>query len=263
VVSSNSRFGDIDGNLEHFEKLVEKAADRKAQLVCFPELALTGYATSKTIVDYAQTVPGPATGKLAEIARSHNVYVSAGMAEKEGDAHYIAQVLVGPAGYIGKYRKHFPTGPAQACGFSPGIEFPVWEVHGFRLGFNICADGRQASTLEGLKKAEVEVIHHPHGNWLALGRDAEEWTRGKIVYFVPRAVSARAYILINNSAGDTMLPEGASSFGSGALAIDPLGQVMDRTRGGDRDEKMIVVTLRKPLSELIPPFEMERIRDGR
>jgi len=181
------------------------------------------------------------------------------MAEKAGDTHHIAQVLIGPTGYIGKYRKHFPTGSEQKCGFSPGQAFGVWDVDGFRLGFNICADGRNEKTIKAMKAARVDVIHHPHGNLLSLGKNAEEWTRGKMVYFVPRATFARAYILINNSAGDTQLPRGVSHFGSGALAIDPLGQVIDRTKQKDRKEKMIIVTLTKPLSNLIPPFEMERL----
>jgi predicted amidohydrolase len=260
VVSSQSVFGDPDANIKHFEELVVEASKRRARLVCFPELALTAYATAKEIVNFAEEIPGPSTHKLARIARSRNVYLSVGMAEKDGNAYYIAQVLVGPNGYVGKYRKHHPTGLEQRCGFSPGKEFPIWVVGGFRLGINICADGRNEGTIRAMKEAQADVIHHPHGNWLSLGKDAEEWTRGKMVYFVPRATFARAYILINNSAGDTELPGKVSHFGSGALAIDPLGQVMDRTEQKHRDEKMIVVTLKKPLSSLIPPFEMARLR---
>ena len=105
----------------------------------------------------------------------------------------------------------------------------------------------------------MDVIHHPHGNYLGLGEDAEEWTRGKMVYFVPRATSSRAYILINNSAGDTESPQGTIQFGSGAMVIDPLGQVVDRTTQKDRKEKTIIVTIKKPLSALIPAFELRRM----
>ena len=110
-----------------------------------------------------------------------------------------------------------------------------------------------------MKEAKVDMIHHPHGNYLGLGKDAEEWTRGKMVYFVPRATFSRAYILINNSAGDTKHSRGVNQYGSGALAIDPLGQVVDRTTQQDREEKMIVVTLRKPLSVMVPPFELRHL----
>lgn len=259
VVSSHSVFGDVDANLTHFETLIEQAARRGAKLVCFPELALSAYSTSKENVKYAQPVPGPATQRLEEITKRLGVHVSAGIAEKDGETCHITQVLVGPQGYVGKYRKHHPTGSEQECGFAPGERFVAYDVEGFRLGFNICADGRQQDTITAMKDLHVDVIHHPHGNTLSLGRDAEEWTRGKMVYFVPRATFARAYILINNSAGDTDLPEGTINFGSGALAIDPLGQVLDRTTQHDREEKMIVVTLRKPLSTLIPAYEMQRL----
>ena len=51
-------------------------------------------------------------------------------------------------------------------------------MDGFRLGILICFDGRHEDTLEVMKKAQVDVIHHPHGNTIgSLGREAEEWTR--------------------------------------------------------------------------------------
>jgi predicted amidohydrolase len=259
VVSSNSIFCDVDANLKHFEALTEEAAGKSARLVCFPELALVAYSTEKEILHVAEEIPGASTEKLEAIARSHDVYLSVGMAEKAGEKHHIAQVVIGPEGYIGKYRKHHPTGTEQECGFSPGEEFPVFDVAGFRFGINICADGRQEDTIQAMKEAKVDVIHHPHGNYLSLGRDAEEWTRGKMVYFVPRATFARSYILINNSAGDTKHPRGVNEYGSGALVIDPLGQVADRTTQKDRKEKMIVVQIKRPLSALVPPFEMRRM----
>jgi len=259
VVSSNSVFCDPQANLEHFESLTKEAAGKRARLICFPELALMAYSTEKEILDVAEEIPGASTGKLEAIARTHDVYFSVGMAEKSGDKYHIAQAVIGPDGYIGKYRKHHPTGTEQSCGFSPGEEFPVFDIDGFRFGINICADGRREDTIQAMKDAKVDVIHHPHGNYLGLGKDAEEWTRGKTVYFVPRATFSRAYILINNSAGDTRHPRGVIEYGSGALAIDPLGQVIDRTVQQDRKEKMIVVEVKRPLSALVPPFELRHL----
>ena len=262
VVSSHSEFCDVEANLKHFEALIKEAAGKGARLVCFPELALMAYSTEKEILDVAEEIPGPSTARLESIARSHDVYLSVGMAEKDGEKYHIAQAIIGPDGYIGKYRKYHPTDPERECGFSPGEEFPVFDVDGFRLGINICFDGRHEDTIQAMKDAKVDMIHHPHGNYLSLGKDAEEWTRGKMVYFVPRATFSRAYILINNSAGDTKHPRGVNEYGSGALAIDPLGQVVDRTTQQDRKEKMIVVTLKRPLAALVPPCELRRLHSG-
>jgi predicted amidohydrolase len=259
VVSSQSEFCDVEANLKHFESLIREAKGRGARLVCFPELALMAYSTEKEILDVAEEIPGPSTARLEAIARSHDVYLSVGMAEKDGEEYHIAQAVIDPDGYIGKYRKYHPTGGERKCGFSPGEEFPVFDVDGFRFGINICADGRQEDTIQAMKDSKVDMIHHPHGNYLSLGKDAEEWTRGKMVYFVPRATFSRAYILINNSAGDTKHPRGVNEYGSGALAIDPLGQVVDRTTQQDRKEKMIVVTLKRPLAALVPPYELRHL----
>jgi predicted amidohydrolase len=259
VITSQSVFGDVQANLDHFEQLIGEASGGGARLVCFPELALVGYSTHADALKVAQPIPGPATDRLAEIARRRNVYLSVGMAERDAERHYIAQIVVGPKGYLGKYRKCFPTGTERACGFVPGEEYPTWDVDGFRFGIVICADGRQESTILEMKEAGVDVIHHPHGNYVGnLGRDAEEWTRSKLVYIAPRALTSRAHVLINNSAGDIVEPMATRQFSSGALVIDSLGQVVRRTDQHDRAERMIVMTLAHPLS-LIPPGELEKL----
>ena len=260
VVTPRCMFADVTANLEHFTELIEEAAAKEARLICFPELALVSYSTHKDVLKAAEEIPGPTTLKLEAIAKRLNVYISVGMAEREGERHHIAQILVGPKGYLGKYRKNHPTGGEQACGFAPGTSFPTWDIDGFRLGILICFDGRHQDTLDAMKRAHVDVIHHPHGNGVGgLGREAEEWTRSKTVYFVPRAVAARAYMIINNSAEDTRQPDGNMRYSSGALVIDPLGQVVNRTLQKDRKEKMIFATLKKP-EALIPPGELRRLK---
>ena len=42
---------------------------------------------------------------LANFAKENNVYVVAGLCEKEGGRYYNSAVLVGPSGYAGTYRK--------------------------------------------------------------------------------------------------------------------------------------------------------------
>ena len=103
------------------------------------------------------------------------------------------------------------------------------------------------------------MILQPHANVLGRGKNADEWVLGKISYCASRAIRARAYILLCNIAGDVVEPEQVLSFGSGALALDPLGQVVKRTTQKSRGEKMIFVNLLKPLSLVIPPFEMKRL----
>lgn len=259
VVSPRAKFCDLQANLEHFATWVRKAADKGARLVCFPELALTSYTLRPAILEVAQKVPGPITDELARLAKAHKCFISVGLAEKARGKYHVCQAIVGPKGYVGKYRKYHPTGGELDAGFSPGKSFPTFDIDGFKLGVNICFDGRHEDTIEAMKKAKVDLIHHPHGNNLGLGTDAEEWTRGKLTYIAARAIHARAYIMINNSALDNQRPDGPEEYGSGALIIDPLGQVVKRTKQRNRGEKMVVATLVKPLAALIPKFELGRL----
>ena len=259
VVSSRSRFCDVDYNLSHFSGIIDRAVQRGAQLVFFPELSLTGYSCHPDIIKAAERIPGPATEALGKIARVRGVTISVGMAEKAGRNYHIAQILVGPDGYIGKYRKHHLTSTEDRCGFSSGKAIGSFLVDRFRVGINICFDGRHEDTIEAMKRRRAEVILHPHGNYLSHGGDAEAWTYGKMVYLPSRAIRARSYLLINNSAGNMAVPGGCAQFGSGAMVLDPLGQVVKRTLRRDRSEKMILADLRRPLSAIIPEKELKRL----
>jgi len=48
-------------------------------------------------------------------------------------------------------------------------------------------------------------------------------------------------------------------YSSGALVVDPFGQVVTRTMQRDRREKMVLATLKKP-EALIPSGELQRLR---
>ena len=257
VVSSKSKHLDIAANLRHFETLIERAAGKGSRLVCFPELALTSYTKDPAIQDVAEKIPGPSTTALVRLARKHKVTISMGMAECAGSRRYIAQCLVGPEGYIGKYRKHFLAHGEGDAGFSPGKRIPVFDIDGVRVGISICFDGRHPELFEGFRKKRVDCILHPHGNVLGLGRDAEQWTRGKMAYLPGNAIRARAYVIANNSAGDTKHPNGTTRYGSGAIVIDPLGQVVKRTTRSTRSEKMIICDIVRPLSVHMTEFELK------
>lgn len=257
VLSPICRVGDVEANLAHFETWIARCVDRGAELVAFPELAVCGYAYDPAIRTLAEPVPGPTTGALERLARRYQAYISIGMLERSGDAFYNAQVIVGPEGYLGHYRKHYPT-PKEREHLStlPGEGYPTFEIKGICFGINICADSRHLDTIEALAARGVRLVHNPHANFVSLGKDAEEWTRGKLVYYLKRVFACRAHILINNIAGAVQDTIGTSyEFSSGAMILDPLGQVVARTTQVDCEEKMVVSTIDTALERYIPQFE--------
>lgn len=97
-------------NLTAMEAKVTEAAANGAKLMVLPEAATNGflYLNRGELEGFADTVPGKTTDMLSKITRKYHAYVVTGLYEKDPATGkiYNAAVLVGPDGYIGKYRKH-------------------------------------------------------------------------------------------------------------------------------------------------------------
>lgn len=107
------KVADKTENLRIIRRMVARAGKQSADLIVFPELSLTGYVVRDQIYELAETVPGPSTNAIQKIARTAGAYIVFGMPERsektQATIHNTA-VLVGPDGYIGKYRKmYLPT----------------------------------------------------------------------------------------------------------------------------------------------------------
>jgi len=142
----NCRAGDKEYNLDLMEKNIRQAKERGANLVIFPELSLTGYVIRDLLYELAETIPGPSIRYLEEIAEKENAHVIFGTLERSEKARaviYNTAVLIGPKGFIGKYRKmHLPSHGLfeEKRYFRPGYQAPTFDTDIGKLGLIICYD---------------------------------------------------------------------------------------------------------------------------
>jgi len=144
-----------------FAPLIEEAARQKADLVVLPE-TLTAYATGRKPAEVAEPVPGPSTDYFGQLANRHNLYIVAGLNERDGHLVYNVAVLIGPDGkVVGKYRKvTLPTGEGEG-GVAPGKDFPVFDTKFGKVGMMICYDGFFPEVARELANRGAEVIAWP------------------------------------------------------------------------------------------------------
>jgi predicted amidohydrolase len=130
-------------NLEKILLLIKKAAGEKANIVVFPECALTGYLflSRQEAIPFLETIPGSSTDKIATLCREMGVYVIVGLLEKEADKYFNAAALIGPDGLVGKYRKiHLPClGIDRFLDLDEG-PFSVYKTSAGNIGIHICYD---------------------------------------------------------------------------------------------------------------------------
>jgi predicted amidohydrolase len=152
VVNFKPTTGNKKNNLRRMGEFSIAAAKRGADLVLFPELALTGYDyfVNETISDseklaMAETVQGPSCAFLADIAKKHGIYIVFGMGEKaeeNADILYNSAVAIGPDGVIGSYQKIHPF-DSENNYFAKGDSPFLFETPWGPISVGICYDTYQ------------------------------------------------------------------------------------------------------------------------
>jgi len=136
-------------------------------LTIFPECSLTGYCfeSAAEAAPYAQTIPGPATDRLAAACARHGGYVVVGMLERDGDTLYNAAVMVGPEGVVGSYRKvHLPYLGIDRYNDYGNRPFAVHRAGPLQVGMNICYDASFPEAARCLMLLGADLIALPT-NW--------------------------------------------------------------------------------------------------
>src|SRR2546423_4772188 len=101
-VQMDVAIGDVETNQQKISQRIHDAAEQGAQLVIFPECALTGYCFDSLdeAAPFAQPLDGPATETIANACRETDLFAVVGLIEREGSNFYNAALIAGPNGII-------------------------------------------------------------------------------------------------------------------------------------------------------------------
>ena len=166
-VQMDLEIGKVEANRRKIVKRIRAATESAANLVIFPECALTGYCfdSLEDAAPFAEPIDGPSSEAIAEACRETGTYSIVGFIEKNGSNFYNSAILVGPNGVIGGYRKvHLPFLGVDRF-LTPGDEpFRVFDLPFGRIGLNICYDASFPEAARALKLLGAELIILPT-NW--------------------------------------------------------------------------------------------------
>lgn len=226
-------------NLRRFEELIDDAGRQGVDVLVLPELGLQGYADfafelgSKGVADQkryyareAQTIPGPATDRIAQRAAEHGMYIQMGMAERalHGNVILNSTALIGPDGVVGVYRKVHCQGDYPY--FDPGEETPVFDLPFGHTASVICYDLAfpELMRVYALKGATVALMSTA---WPMHGHDRANDYHG---YAMDLSGKANAFfnqmwLVISNHCEKGAYSQGIDYYG-GSQIIDPHGKVV-------------------------------------
>ncbi|MGZ4411258.1 MAG: NAD+ synthase, partial [Gaiellaceae bacterium] len=234
IAQINTTVGDIDGNRDLIVSRLEQARERRADLVLFPELAITGYPPEDLLLRPAFL--RAAEHSLEQVARHAKGLVAlVGVPHFELDLHNACAVCAEGA-VQGYYRKRFLPNYGvfdEVRYFAPGDDLVLLEIGGTRVGLTICEDIWQPGPpATELALAGAELIVNISASPFHIGRD-----RQREDMLRTRARDSLAFIAFCNLVGaqDELVFDGHS------LVVDDEGDVVARAAGFE--EELLIVDL--------------------
>jgi predicted amidohydrolase len=258
LAAANMRVSpDKQANLARILAFIEEAADRGADVLVLPELALQGYidfglrhgtpeyvAQRQYFVRSAETVPGPATDQITAAARRHRMHVQVGLAESAGHGNVVfnTAALIGPDGVVGVYRKLHNQ--AEYPFFVPGEGTPVFglpatRAPAVRTSAMICYDLNFPEVMRAfaVQGAEITLMSTA---WPMQGHDPEHDFFGETMDLLARssAFVNQMWLVISNHCEAGAYSSKVDYYGRSQI-ISPTGHVVAHL---DQEEGLVYHT---------------------
>ncbi len=217
LIQSYPSFGDVDSNVDFAAAEISRV---EADLVVLPELFNTGYqfVFREEVERFSEEIPlGKTCQAMMSIAEKHGLYLVFGLAEREGKRLYNSAAVVGPKGFIGRYRKTHLFEEEKLL-FDPGDSgFQVFDTGPVRIGVMICFDWLFPESARILGLMGAEVLCHPANLVLSHCQQA----------MLTRSLENGLYSVTANRIGtEARGGKPALTFTGNSQIVDPAGEIV-------------------------------------
>lgn len=231
----NPTVGDLSENTEKIITYIKKARTKGADIVAFPELAITGYPPEDLLLK-PQFIQDNINALQRIVDVSRKIITVVGFVDR-GNGLFNAAAIISDGRLVDIYHKrHLPNYGVfdEYRYFNPGKRFPIYSADGFKFGVNICEDiwhENGPSKIQALK-----------GAGLIININASPYHMGKISFreeiVRKRVIECGIPIVYVNMVGG----QDEIVFDGGSFAIDDKGEVM--IRGDQFSEEIIYVDVK-------------------
>jgi predicted amidohydrolase len=242
LVQMKSEKGEIEKNLRVIEEHVRESSEQCCDIICFPEMSITGYINPQKIPESVLTLDSDPIKNILKMSRTYNIIVIAGFVELNPDGKpFITQIAVKDGELACVYHK-ITIAEDEADWFSPkGKDLGIFEYRGKRLGLTVCADIGSEWLFREYAKSGVKVIFESASPGLYGEQSTRNWQSGfdwwKRECFGKLGQYAKdngIHIAVSTHAGRTV----DEDFPGGGYVFSPEGECLYQTP--DWSEGMLV-----------------------
>lgn len=154
--------GNVQETLRRLDELLHRC--EAADLVVLPELCNSGYnfTSHQQAWETSEEIKRSYFIQFLEAkCRQLNLYLVSGFNERDGGVLFNSAVLIGPGGYIGRYRK-LHLFMAEKDHFKPGdTDLPLYDIGLCKIGMLICFDWIFPEVWRILTLKGADIVCHP------------------------------------------------------------------------------------------------------
>lgn len=249
VAVFNAPIGELDSNLNRMTNLIIESAENKAQLICFPEMCLTGYCSDSSVKNFAITIQSEYIEKLSQLSKRYNIAILAGIAEKDSNGNvYASHLVLSPEKEIETYRK-LHIAPPEKKTYSKGNSIPVFEAFGMKFGIQLCYDAHFPELAAAMTGSGIDAIFIPHASPRLTPKEKfNSWMR----HLTARAFDNSIFIIACNQCGEN---KNNLTFPGVSLVLDPSGNIIDKDISGK--EGLLYADLKKDTLDNVRTHKMK------
>ena len=222
----------IDECLSQLEKLVKNAAQKQAEIICFPETYIPGYPTTEFKTE--KSIPENMQYALQQtcvIAKENSIAIILPIDWFVDEGKLNVAFVIDKNGAVLGYQSKNQLDPTEDSIWIAGTERKIFEVNGLKFGITICHEGfRYPESVRWAARNDAAIVFHPHFAGSDVnGVELNEWGNKNNPYYekamMMRAMENTIYFASVNYA--TKFQESATSL------IAPDGECIAHQKYGE------------------------------
>jgi predicted amidohydrolase len=238
--------GDRKANLANAKKMIDEAAENKAEIILLPEAMDLGWTDPSALTE-AQPIPqGQTSQLLINLAKKHEVFICSGLIEKDGDKVYNSAIIIDSSGNIILTHRKINELEIGHPFYALGNKLNVCQTPFGTIGLLICADANTDNHVltKSLAYMGADVILSPSSWAMPADHDNVKEPYGSTWEnaYMPVAKDFAVWIASSSNVGEMTAGPWKGWNGIGcSLVINPKGEIaMKGPYGADADTILYV-----------------------
>jgi (R)-amidase len=170
--------GDIGGNLEQIQQYLFEGASRGVDIMCFPEMSITGYINPSRQPESVLSLDSPAIARFIAMTDAQCLTAIAGFVETNPlGKPFITQIAVRGGKLLGVYRK-VTIHEDEAPWFAAGRAATLCAHASLRFGITLCYDISNPALFAEYARCGARIVFEAAAPGLYGAQETRDWHAG-------------------------------------------------------------------------------------